>query len=62
MTITDVKSTVNGGGIRGPENSDLRRVVSDKLDKKGSSGPWLWLVKSSFIVWMWLQVCRGMLI
>lgn len=40
MTITDVQTVVS----RGPENSDLRRIVSEKLEKKGSRGPWLWWV------------------
>lgn len=40
MTITEVKT--NGGA--GVENAELRRVVTDKLDKKGSGGPWLWYV------------------
>lgn len=44
MTITDIKSSMNGGGGGGAgnENPDLRKVVNDELDKKGSGGPWLW--------------------
>lgn len=45
MTITELKGSGNGGGGGGGvmvANSDLRKVVNDELDKKGSGGAWLW--------------------
>lgn len=44
MTITEVKTSALVGGSGTEDNPDLRRVVTEKLEEKGSSGPWLWYV------------------